>query len=178
MEVRAALVEFRATEGLPPDGLKDGLLDWGRAFGLPMPIPNIAARQPLIPYHDLHHLMTGYRTDEVGEAEIAAWTLASSGPSPALGTFYDRAAMLLGVIRAPGRVARAYARGRGRQNLYGQPLEALYDADVRALRAASGPADTRPTARDLLAWAGAIAVAGATVGAMPAAGLALALWIW
>src|SRR5690349_9357412 len=44
---------------------------------LSLGFPNTASRIAAVRYHDLHHLVTGYDTDVMGEAEIAAWELAS-----------------------------------------------------------------------------------------------------
>lgn len=42
---------------------------------LPIRFPNTKAHRWATPLHDLHHILTGYRTDWIGEAEIAAWEL-------------------------------------------------------------------------------------------------------
>ncbi len=39
----------------------------------PYAIPNTEGRVRALRYHDLHHIMTGYRTDWTGETEISAW---------------------------------------------------------------------------------------------------------
>lgn len=170
MQVRAALSAFRAREGLPPNGTDGAWLDWASAFGVPVPIVNTRSRLDVLPYHDLHHLMTGYRTDEAGEAEISAWTLATGG-GPPIGRLYDLAAYLLG-IRFPRRTVAAYARGRRARNLYGRPLEELLDEDLDRLRADAGPAEHVPTASDVARAAGWFVVAG-VVWLGPLAGLAL-----
>ncbi len=43
--------------------------------GFRVKFPNVAARKRVIPLHDLHHVLTGYGTDWMGEAEIGAWEL-------------------------------------------------------------------------------------------------------
>ena len=40
---------------------------------LPFAFPNTPARVRAVKYHDLHHVVTGYPTDVVGEAEIGFW---------------------------------------------------------------------------------------------------------
>ena len=64
---------------------------WGIRFTLPNP-PN---RKLAIRYHDLHHVMTGYGTDPIGEAEISAWELRRG-----IGVFgwYVRSIILSGVL--------------------------------------------------------------------------------
>ena len=67
-----ALEGFYRREKLPAGGHDGARIDWARAFGLPVPIVNTRARLEVLPYHDVHHLVTGYRTDEAGEAEPTA----------------------------------------------------------------------------------------------------------
>ena len=40
-----------------------------------MTFPNTDSRKRAVPLHDLHHILTGYKTDWMGEAEIGAWEL-------------------------------------------------------------------------------------------------------
>ena len=44
---------------------------------IPFAFPNTPARRRAVRFHDLHHFLTGYQTDWVGEAEIAAWEVAT-----------------------------------------------------------------------------------------------------
>ena len=44
---------------------------------VPVSFPNAAERVRAVRYHDLHHIITGYDTDIIGEFEIAAWELGS-----------------------------------------------------------------------------------------------------
>jgi hypothetical protein len=168
--VRHALEVFYETEGLPAGGTDGARLDWARAFGLPVPIPNVPARLAVLPWHDVHHLMTGYRTDEAGEGEVAAWTLATGG-GPALGRFYDLGAFLVGLVRFPTRTRAAFYRGRQGRNAYGRSLDELLAADPDALRAEAGPIDARPAPRDRLALAGFTAMA-ALIWGLPLAPVA------
>jgi len=54
-------------------------MDWVpvNLFGLRVSIPNPRIRKLAVRYHDLHHLMTGYGTDEIGEVQISVWELKS-----------------------------------------------------------------------------------------------------
>ena len=93
-----------------------------RVAGIPIIFPNVRSRRRAIRFHDLHHVLTGYATTLVGEAEIGAWEIAA--------TFGDRggaywAAWLLnsmmfmiGLLIAPRRVVRAFKRGRRCTSLY------------------------------------------------------------
>src|SRR4030095_2853358 len=69
----------RATDKaiLSPDG---GYSDrWVRVETKPIPFyfPNWPSRVAAARLHDLHHIATDYETDWPGEAEIAAWEIAS-----------------------------------------------------------------------------------------------------
>ncbi len=41
------------------------------------PVPNIKARMKYLKFHDLHHIMSGYGIDRIGDSEISAWELGS-----------------------------------------------------------------------------------------------------
>ncbi len=144
--------------------------DWVRFKVGPIPIafPNTAARKAAVPCHDLHHVATGYETDLVGEGEIGAWEIAS-------GCAHMRAALILNLLAvwpvlfyAPGRVYRAFLRGRHSRNLYdGSHGEAVLALTVGALRtqlrldASPPPA----TAADRIAFVGFLTrVVGLQVG--------------
>ena len=134
VKARTALQEFYATEGLPPHGNLTVWVDWVTVFGVHLPLPNIFGRYKVLPYHDLHHLVTAYGTDEAGECEVGAWTLATGG-GPWLGLIYDTMTTTLGFVRFPRRTLAAWRRGRASRNLYAYPLGDLLEMDVAAVRA-------------------------------------------
>ena len=102
-------------------------------------LPNTPARVRSVRYHDLHHVMTGYRTDWTGEAEIAAWEIAGGCADHHAAWLLNLWAMAIGLAIAPGAVRRAFLRGRRTRNLYREPWnEAWLDARVGALRARLG----------------------------------------
>ena len=131
---RAALQDFYRRENLPEHGNVDVWVDWVTVFGLKLPFPNIMGRNKVLPYHDLHHLVTGYGATEAGEYEVGAWCLAAGG-EPLVGYVYDVPAVLLGLIRFRKRTIAAWKRGRTGQTLYHLPLEELMEMDVDALKA-------------------------------------------
>jgi hypothetical protein len=97
--------------------------------------PNTAGRLRAVRRHDLHHLVTGYDTDFIGEAEIAAWELASDCGNFRAAWVLNHLALPIGMLRAPVRMARAYARGCNSKNLYGEPFtDALLHEQLGALR--------------------------------------------
>ena len=84
---REAIQAFYRQENLPAHGNVNVWVDWVTAFGIKFPFPNILGRNKVLPYHDLHHIVTGYRTDEAGEFEVGAWCLATGkNPSSPIST--------------------------------------------------------------------------------------------
>jgi hypothetical protein len=174
---RQAIEDFYQTERLPSDGGTDDNWVWVRAFGWPVPLPNIQARARLIPYHDLHHVVTGYRTDEAGEAEVAAWCLGTGG-GPLLGQVYDLGAFLIGLVQFPIRTSVAFYRGRQCRNLYRSPANKWMDWSLADLRhhTHAGDAPGTLTPIDRLALARTILTAAILYAGLPAAIAVSFLW--
>jgi hypothetical protein len=105
---------------------------------LPLPFPNTPGRVRAVRYHDLHHVLTGYDTDIIGEFEISAWEIAAGCKGYLAAWQLNLGGMFAGLLVAPRRTARAFLRGRSSETLYDQPLEALLDATVGATRAKMG----------------------------------------
>ena len=148
---------------------------WVKLKAGPIPIwfPNAAGRVRAVKRHDLHHLATGYGTTWTGEAEIAAWELASG-----CGRFHwawglNLSALPIGLLIAPRATFRAFVRGRHSGNLYHRRAdidEALLAQPVRTLRAALGLEQPTPPARlrDVAGFAFFCAVGIAQMLAVPA----------
>jgi hypothetical protein len=102
-------------------------------------LPNRPARQRAVPRHDLHHVVTGYGTDLVGEAETSAWELRGGINSLFLWCF-KLGAITIGLVLAPGRVVRSFRRARGQRTLYADPAayEDLIAMSLGELRARLG----------------------------------------
>jgi hypothetical protein len=178
LSVREARERYFAANGLDASGYED---DWVRLRVGPIPVvfPNTAGRKAAVPCHDLHHVATGYATDLVGEAEIGAWEIAS-------GCTGARAALVLNLLViwpvlffAPGRVYRAFLRGRHGANLYDLAWdETRLDRPVAALRAELGIGARAPAARaaDRVAFAAWIAVVVGLQLVLGAALVAGPLW--
>jgi len=147
-------------------------------FGpIPIPIPNTDARVRAVRYHDLHHIVTGYDTDLVGEMEISAWELGAGCEDFAAAYVLNIGGLSGGALIAPWRTLRAFARGRASRSLYREDnVEALLDGDVAAIRALthvpSEPVPVRPSdvgfflllgTVGLFTW-GVIAVPGLVLG--------------
>src|SRR5690606_29660158 len=103
--------------GLSEAGYRDRWV-WLRAGPLRIPLYNSRARVRAVKLHDLHHVATGYATTWTGEAEIAAWELAGGCGRHYAAWLLNLAALAVGAVIAPRRVARAFARGRRSATLY------------------------------------------------------------
>lgn len=137
-KVRDARSTYFARSGFAADGgyadrwvhLKAG----GRTL---FAFPNTAARVRAVRLHDIHHILTEYDTSWTGEAEIAAWELASGCERHYAAWVLNFAAMALGIVLWPRRVFRAFRRGRRSGNLYRTEFsEELLERSVGELREA------------------------------------------
>lgn len=106
-----------------------------RVGPVPVPFPNTRARRAALPLHDLHHVATGYATTWVGEGEIAAWELAAGCGRYWAAWGLDLAAMAIGLVLAPRRVLRAFARGWRARSLYTQVPPTRVAAELARLEA-------------------------------------------
>lgn len=82
------------------------------------PVPNINARKKYLKFHDLHHIMSGYGIDRIGESEISAWELGSRSCRKPLISVMNLFALSTGYILSPSKVTRAFYRGCRSRNLY------------------------------------------------------------
>lgn len=91
-----------------------------RLLGITLKFPNTESHQRAVPLHDLHHILTGYRTDWLGEAEIGAWELRA-GCNSFITYFLNGGGVLIGLFLSPRRVWRAFRAARGQRTLYSDP---------------------------------------------------------
>lgn len=134
---------------------------------IPMPFPNTPGRVRAVRYHDLHHVLTGYDTDIVGEFEISAWEIAAGCKGFVAAWQLNLGGMFGGLLVAPRRTLRAFLRGRHSRTLYGDDLEALLRSQVGELRTRMG-VDTptpSPAVGDALLF-GVSLMAGLVVGVL------------
>jgi len=114
---------------------------------IPFPFPNTPARVKAVRFHDLHHVITAYDTDTLGEFEISAWELAAGCKSMVAAWMLNLMGLAAGLFAAPKRVFRAFVRGRHSRSLYGLDYEPLLDETVAAVRARMGTDATASSAR-------------------------------
>lgn len=82
------------------------------------PVPNIKARMKYLKFHDLHHIMSGYGIDRIGESEISAWELGSRSCRKPIISIMNLFALSTGYILSPSKVTEAFYRGCKSKNLY------------------------------------------------------------
>ncbi|MBA3542598.1 MAG: hypothetical protein H0T79_23485 [Deltaproteobacteria bacterium] len=169
----AARTTYYQVNGFGDDG--GDALAWVpiKLWRFTLKIPNTDGRRRAVRFHDLHHVVTGFQTDLRGEAEIAAWELASGCLRWPAATMLNLSALAMGLVLAPRRMARAWALGRRTKNLYREDgVEHLLPQQVDEVRARLGLDRPRPPVRlrDVLGLAVALPVFA--VAAAPILGVA------
>lgn len=84
--------------------------------------PNTEGRVRAVRLHDLHHVLTEYDTTWSGEAEIAAWEIASNCRGYLAAWLLNFNALAIGLAIAPRSTWEAFLRGRRTRNLYSGPF--------------------------------------------------------
>jgi hypothetical protein len=127
-------------EGCTRDDWYAGHAVYLRLGGWKVPFPILRRSGPII-LHDIHHMLTGYPPSWKGEAEVAAWEIASGGCGWHLFYWLDRLSFLIvGLVGAPAATVRAVARGLRAHNLFGRDPEAVLGEDLEEVRAYVGVA--------------------------------------
>jgi hypothetical protein len=184
-EARARLF---ALSGFPPDGGYGDAWVVLKLWRIPLAFPNTAGRRRAVRFHDLHHVLTEYRTDWRGEFEIAAWEVAGGVNRYWEGWVLDLLGFACGLFVFPRSVYRAFMRGRRSRNLYFDEWdEAILSRRVGEVRRRLGldSEEARPTREDrraFLFWSAAslltYAVTGLVMLAPPLALAGVTLWLW
>jgi hypothetical protein len=98
-------------------------------------LPNFEWRKKALPFHDLHHILTGYELCPTGEFQIAAWEFAAGKYPNIFTTCFCVPLVSMGAILIPSRQFRAFIRGRRSRTLYkGHTYEQLLDMTVGEVR--------------------------------------------
>ena len=112
---------------------------------IPFPFPNTEARKRAVRFHDLNHLLTGYRTDTVSEFEISAWELGAGCTAFPAAVVINLGGLAAGLFSAPTRVLRAFARGRRQRAAYALDYDAMLAREVDDVRRELGITDALVT---------------------------------
>ena len=133
---------------------------------IPFPFPNTAGRIRAVKFHDLHHILTGYDTDLRGEFEISAWEIGAGCKDFYAAWVLNLGGIVGGLMIAPRRTVRAFARGLASSSLYGRDLDDLLQLPVGETRARFiGSGDPPMTAKSWLLFA-VSALAGLVIGTL------------
>ena len=176
--LREGLRVYLRDNGLPDDGGYHDEWVWFKIGPVPVAFPNSESRKAAVPFHDLHHVLTGYGTSMRGEAEIGAWEIANGCSGAALRL--NLLAMGFASWWAPRSIYRAFLGGRYSKNLYGGHYgdgDALLARPIEAVRDGLGLTRPTPASRpaDWLAFTLWLGAAGA-MNLAPLFLVAGALW--
>ncbi len=153
--LRDARTAYFEANGFGEDGGYNKATVTVTVLGIPVSIPNTEGRKRAVVFHDMHHLVTGYATTNLGEAEIGAWELGSGCWDVRAAWVLNTGSLVLGVFTNPARLFRAFVRGRQSENLYGRDADALLRRPVDEVRSEMG-LDAEPRAAskgDVVAFA-------------------------
>ncbi|HLL70768.1 MAG TPA: hypothetical protein VK363_05010 [Pyrinomonadaceae bacterium] len=117
LTIRAARERYFEINHFEGGGYEEG---WVKMKAGPVPIwfPNTVARVKAVKFHDVHHVLTEYRTTWKGEAEIGAWEVATGCGAHYQAWLLNLLAFAIGLAINPRGVYRAFMRGRQTRNLY------------------------------------------------------------
>lgn len=140
-------IYFEAS-GLGADGGYKDRWVWLKIGPIPLAFPNSSARVRAVQYHDLHHVVTGYKTDWVGECEISAWEIASGCKGFVAAWVLNLFAFATGCLLATKRTFTAFVRGSRSRNLYPvKKLDGVLDREVSEVTRELGLPDVVGAAR-------------------------------
>ncbi len=81
-------------------------------------IPNWDNRRKAVLRHDIHHLLTGYKSELLGEFEIAAWEIGSGCMNYFAAYLLNSGGLLAGLLIYPRPTFNAFLMGCRTTNLY------------------------------------------------------------
>ncbi|MGH9917918.1 MAG: hypothetical protein ACRD6W_03455 [Nitrososphaerales archaeon] len=178
VSLREAVEQHLAAGGFPPDG---GINEKWVVVGVgPVPFcfPNTRARRKATPIHDLNHGLSGYGHDLVSEAETGACELGGGCKNYSAAWRLDWAVLVPGLFTAPGRMLKAFARGRRTGNLYGAEIDAVLGEPLDAVRRSLGLDREYPVrVSDIVLFLGH-ALAAPVAGATPALAAVVTSPLW
>ena len=141
LTMREARARYFADHGFGPDGgYASSWVHLIPLFGvIPAIIPNTPARKRAAPYHDLHHILTGYNPlTWRGECQISAWEVGGGCKDNPTAWAINLSAVAMGLVICPRACARAFVRGRKSGNLYYRDFDGLLARRVGDVQAELG----------------------------------------
>lgn len=150
--MRTALQQYFESNGFGVDGGYSAKWVDFKLGPIPFPFPNTDARKKAVKFHDLNHIVTGYRTDTVSEFEISAWEIGAGCRNFAAAWVINFAGTAAGMAVAPVRTFRAFVRGRRQRATYWLEYENALEREVDDVKRELGVNDEvqKPTVSDVL----------------------------
>ncbi len=181
--MRAALRQYFDDNGFGDDGGYSATWVDFKLGPVPFPFPNTDGRRRAVKFHDLNHILTGYRTDTVSEFEISAWEIGAGCRNFVAAWVINFAGLAAGTVVAPLRTFRAFVRGRRERASYWLSYDATLDREVDDVKRELGvsAAASAASLADVVLFVPA-ALTGFAVGLLMLAVLlspfTLALWLY
>jgi hypothetical protein len=146
MTLRQARSVFHTVYGMPVDGGYTARW-WSMRLGwFSLLLPNFKWRRCAVPYHDLHHILTGYPCSPAGEMQMAAWEFAAGRYPHPLATAFCLPLVGTGAVLFPRRTFAAFLLGRRSATLYRRQIDPdLLNTRVCALRKRQLPREAHAT---------------------------------
>lgn len=108
-------------------------------FGpVPFWIPNPQARKEAVRFHDMNHMLTGYRTVWQGEFEISSYEIASGCGRYSFAWMINLGGLAAGAMFIPRRTWAAFRRGLHARSLYLEDYDRLLPMTLEQLRELTG----------------------------------------
>lgn len=175
--LKEAVAQFYNQHGFPSDG-GIGARRWSPVGcrDLKVYLPNFEWRRRALPFHDIHHVLTGYQFRPSGEFEMAAWEFAAGRYPNPFSTLFCLPLVSLGTCTIPRRSFAAFVRGKHSQTLYrGYSYPELLERSVAEVRSEILPSDpVAPTPRHYFEYL-ALVACSASVIALPLIAIAFVL---
>ena len=92
------------------------------ALGLKIPCYNFSWRKKALPFHDLHHAVTGYPCSMRGEMQVATWEFAAGRFPNLCSNLFCLPLVAAGVCFIPIKTFAAFRSGRRSTSLFGKFL--------------------------------------------------------
>lgn len=118
-------------------------------------IPNWDNRRKAVLRHDIHHLLTGYKSELLGEFEIAAWEIGSGCMHYFAAYLLNSGGLLAGILIYPRHTFKAFVLGCHSTNLYNLNISdsELKNASISELKRQIGldpmPSIAKPKIKEL-----------------------------
>lgn len=154
-EMRAS---FLAERGFDDGEVVYKAVEWIKVAPVPIPIPNPPSRVQALKVHDVHHMVTGYGTDLPSEWAISGWEVGAGLHTNPVAWTFCLMGHAAGMVLAPRRTLRAFARGRQGRTFFDQDADAVFALTLDEARAFCGTDSPPPpvTAGDVtraIGWA-------------------------